>query len=49
MDDSQGPYSHEDEIIGLHVRMGNAKTNSNGRRRKVEPMELVETMISLQK
>jgi hypothetical protein len=30
MEDSQGYYSHEDEIIGLHVSMGNAETESNG-------------------
>jgi hypothetical protein len=49
MDDAQGSYSHEDEIRGLHVSMGNAETESNGHRSKVEPVELVETMRSLQK
>jgi hypothetical protein len=32
MDDAQGSYSHEEEIIGLHVIMGNVETESNGRR-----------------
>jgi len=49
MEDAQGSYSHEDEIKGLHVSMGNAETESNGRRNRVEPMELVETMRSLHK
>jgi hypothetical protein len=30
MEDSQGFYSHEEEIGGLHTSMGNAKTDSNG-------------------
>jgi hypothetical protein len=45
-DDTQGSYSHEDEIKGLHVSMGNAKAESNGCRSMVE---LVEAMRSLQK
>jgi hypothetical protein len=49
MEDSQGSYNHEEEVIGLHVSMGNAETESNGHRGRVEPVELVETMRSLQK
>jgi hypothetical protein len=49
MEDSQGSYNHEDEIIGLHINLGNAETESNGHRSKVELVELVETMRSLQK
>jgi hypothetical protein len=49
MEDAQGSYNHEDEIKGLHISMGNVETESNGHRSKVEPMELVETMRSLQK
>ena len=42
----KGPiYNHEEEIIGLHVSMGNVETESNGRR---DRQELV-TMRSLQK
>jgi hypothetical protein len=26
MEDAQGSYNHEEEIIGLHVSMGNAET-----------------------
>jgi hypothetical protein len=36
MDDAQGYYSHEEEVIGLHVIMGNAETKSNGRRDRHE-------------
>jgi hypothetical protein len=36
MEDSQGSYSHEEEIIGLHVNMGNVETNSNGIRDRKE-------------
>jgi hypothetical protein len=31
MEYSQGSYSHEEDIIRLHVNMGNAETQSNGR------------------
>jgi hypothetical protein len=45
MEDAQGYYNHEEEIIGLHVNMGNVETESNGRRDRQEPV----TMRSLQK
>ena len=32
MEDVQVSYNHEEEFIGMHVNMGNAKTDSNGRR-----------------
>jgi hypothetical protein len=32
MEDAQGSYSHEEKFRGLHVNMGNAETNYNGRR-----------------
>jgi hypothetical protein len=28
----KGYYNHEEEVIGLHVNMGNVETESNGRR-----------------
>jgi hypothetical protein len=34
MEDDQGSYSHGDEVIGLHVSMGNAETESNGHKQK---------------
>jgi hypothetical protein len=40
MEDARGYYSHEEEIIGLHVSMGNAKTESNGRRDGQEPVTM---------
>jgi len=45
MDDAQGSYIHEEEIIGLHVNMGNVETKSNGRRDRHDPV----TMRSLHK
>jgi len=44
MEDSQRSYGYEDEFIRLHDSMGNAKTKSNGRIGREEPIELVETM-----
>jgi hypothetical protein len=32
MEDTQGSYNHEEEIIGLHVNMGNVEIVYNGRR-----------------
>jgi hypothetical protein len=48
MEDSQGYYDHEDEIIRLHINLGNAETKSNGHRRRVKPIDMVNTMKSLQ-
>jgi hypothetical protein len=45
IEDGHGSYSHEKEIIGLHVSMGNAENESNGRRDRHEPV----TMRILQK
>jgi hypothetical protein len=32
MEDSQGSHSHEEDIRGLHVNMGNVESESNARR-----------------
>jgi hypothetical protein len=40
MEDSQGSYSHEEDIRGLHVSMGNVEKNSNGRRGRKEPVTM---------
>jgi hypothetical protein len=40
MEDAQGSYNHEEEIIGLHVSMGNVETESNGRRDRQEPVTM---------
>ena len=45
MEDDQGFYNHEEEIGGLHTNMGNAETESNGRRERQGTV----TMRSLQK
>ena len=43
MEDAQGSYNHEEEIIGLHVSMGNDETESNG----IRDMQELVTMRSL--
>jgi hypothetical protein len=45
MEDAQGSYNHEEEIIGMHVNMGNVETELNGRRDRQETV----TMRSLHK
>jgi hypothetical protein len=46
---SQINYSHEDEIRGLYVNMGNVGTESNGHGEgKEESINLLETTKSLQ-
>jgi hypothetical protein len=45
MEDAQGSYNHEEEIIGLHVDMGSVETESNGRRDRKDHV----TMRSLQR
>jgi hypothetical protein len=40
MEDAQRSYSHQEEIIGLDVTMVNAKTKSNGRRDRQEPVTM---------
>jgi hypothetical protein len=32
MEDAQGSYIHEEEIVCLHANMGNVEIESNGRR-----------------
>jgi len=49
MEDAQGSYSDEEEIIRLHVSMGNAEIASNGRRSKVDTVVLAKTMRSIQR
>jgi hypothetical protein len=36
MEDAQGSHSHEEEVYGLHVSMGNVDSKSNGRRDRKE-------------
>jgi hypothetical protein len=50
MEDTQGAYIHEDEIIGMDVHLGIEGTNSNGHGEgKDEYMNMVETIRNLQK
>ena len=49
MEYAQGAYSHEDDIRGMYVNIGNEGTNSNGHGEgKEESMNLVETIQILQ-
>jgi hypothetical protein len=40
MEYAQGYYIHEENIIGLHVSMGNVETNSNERRDRQESVTM---------
>ena len=43
-DDAQNPYEHEEDVMGENVRVGNAETESNGRRFQDTPLDFVATM-----
>jgi hypothetical protein len=45
MEDAQGSYNHEEQFRGMHISIGNAEIESNGRRDRQEPI----TMRSLHK
>jgi hypothetical protein len=50
MEDTQGDYSQEYEIGGMHVHMGIEGTNSNGHgEENEENMNMVETIKKLKK
>jgi hypothetical protein len=50
MEDTQGAYSREYEIVGMDDNMGNEGTNSNGHGEgKEESMNLVEIIKIFQK
>jgi hypothetical protein len=40
MENAEESYIHEEEIGGIHVNMGNAKTDSNGIRGKQKPITM---------
>jgi hypothetical protein len=40
MEDEKGSYSHKEEIIGLHVSMGNDDTKPSGRSDMKEPVTM---------
>ena len=49
MEEAQGTYIQEDEIIGMNVQLGMEGTNSNGLGGgKEEEINLVETLRKLQ-
>jgi hypothetical protein len=45
--ETQGYYNHEEEIIGIHVNMGNDERKSNERRDKKDLVELDDTTRSV--
>ena len=47
MNDAQDPYEQEEDAMGENVRVGNAETESNGRRFQDSPPDFVATMRSL--
>ena len=47
MNDAQDPYEHEEDAMGENVRVGNAKTESNGRRFQGTPLDFAATMRNL--
>ena len=48
MEETQGTYSQEDEIIGIDVHLGIEGTNSNGHGEgRDENMNMVETIKNL--
>ena len=47
MNDAQDPYEFEEDAMGKNVRVGNDKTDSNGRRFQDTPSNFAATMKSL--
>ena len=47
MNDAQDPYEHEEDAMGGNIRVGNAETESNGRRFQDTSPDFVATMRSL--
>ena len=46
-DDAKNPGEHEEDAMGENVSIGNAKTESNGRRFQDTPIDFAATMRSL--
>ena len=46
-DDAQNPYEHEEDVMGENICVGNAETESNGRRFQDTPPDFAATMRSL--
>jgi hypothetical protein len=40
MEYAQGSYSHDEELRGLHVSMGDVEIESNGKRGRKEPITM---------
>ena len=46
-DAAQNPNEYEEDVKGKNIRVGNAETESNGRRFQDTPQEFAATMRSL--
>ena len=44
MNDAQDPYEHEEDVMGENIHVGNAETESNGRRLQETPPYFAITM-----
>ena len=44
MYDARNPYEHEEDAMGENIRVGNADTESNGRRFQDTPPDIAATM-----
>jgi hypothetical protein len=49
MEDAQGTHSHEEEVMGINIILGNEEIQSNCHKSRVELVELVETIKILRK
>jgi hypothetical protein len=47
MEDAQGYYNYGEEVKALNISMGNEEIKSNGHRNRMNPLELVEPVRSL--
>ena len=47
MNDAQDTYEHEEDVMGENIHVGNAETESNGRRFQDTPPNFAATMRSL--
>ena len=47
MEEGKGASSHDKEVEGQNTRVGNAETESNGRKGKGEQEKLIETVRSM--
>ena len=47
MNDAHDPYEHKEGVMGENIHVGDAETESNGRRLHATPLDFAATMRSL--